>query len=56
VGLGLFFAVAFLLSVLSLFVLVGLVLVPAVWLYAIYDSAKAAERREGELTDTAIGV
>jgi TM2 domain-containing membrane protein YozV len=47
---GLFFAVSFLLSLLSLLVVVGLVLVPAIWLYAIYDSAKAAERRDRELS------
>lgn len=47
---GLFFAVAFLLAVLSLIVFVGIVLVPAVWLYAIYDSAKAAQRRDDELS------
>ena len=46
---GLFFAVSFLLAVLSLVVVVGFVLVPAIWLYAIYDAAKAAERRDQEL-------
>lgn len=46
---GLFFAVAFLLAVLSLVVAIGFVLVPAIWLYAIYDAAKTAERRDQEL-------
>lgn len=50
---GLFFGVAFLLAVLSLTVLIGFVLVPAIWLYAIYDSAKAAERRDQELSEAA---
>jgi TM2 domain-containing membrane protein YozV len=47
---GLFFGVAFLLAVLSLTVLVGFVLVPAIWLYAMYDAAKSAERRDAELS------
>ena len=47
---GLFFAVSFILAVLSLLVAIGVVLVPAIWLYAIYDAAKAAERRDQELT------
>lgn len=53
IDMGLFFAVAFLLAVLSLTVLVGFVLVPAIWLYALYDAAKSAERRDEELTETA---
>jgi len=48
---GLFFAVSFLSALLSLFV-VGVVLVPAIWLYAAYDAAKAAERRDRELSAT----
>ncbi|MFT4884914.1 MAG: TM2 domain-containing membrane protein YozV [Natronomonas sp.] len=48
---GLFFGVAFLLAVLSLTVLVGFVLVPAIWLYAMYDAAKSAERRDAELSN-----
>jgi TM2 domain-containing membrane protein YozV len=48
---GLFFAVAFLLSLFSVLVLVGFVLVPAVWLYAIYDAAKTADRRDRELAE-----
>ena len=50
-GTGLFFAVSFLSALLSLFV-VGVVLVPAIWLYAAYDAAKAAERRDRELSTT----
>ncbi|MFC7165985.1 zinc ribbon domain-containing protein [Halospeciosus flavus] len=50
VEMGLFFAVSFLLAVLSLFVFVGVVLVPAIWLYALYDAAKTAERRDRELS------
>lgn len=46
---GLFFAVSFLLALLSLLVVIGFVLVPAIWLYAIYDAAKAAERRDQDL-------
>lgn len=49
VDMGLFFVVSFLLSVLSLVVLIGFVLVPAIWIYAIYDAGKAAERRDAEL-------
>lgn len=47
---GLFFAVSFLLAVLSLLVAIGFVLVPAIWLYAVYDAAKAAERRDEALS------
>lgn len=50
VDMGLFFAVSFILSVLSLVVLIGFILVPAIWIYAIYDAGKAAERRDAELT------
>ncbi|MFB6136337.1 MAG: zinc ribbon domain-containing protein [Halobacteriaceae archaeon] len=50
VDTGLFFAVSFLLAVFSLLFAVGFVLVPAIWLYAIYDAAKAAERRDRELS------
>ncbi|WP_136715437.1 zinc ribbon domain-containing protein [Halorientalis salina] len=47
---GLFFAVSFILAVLSLIVFIGIVLVPAIWLYALYDAAKSAQRRDDELT------
>lgn len=47
---GLAFALLFLLAMLSLVVVIGFVLVPAVWLYAIYDAAKAADRRDQELS------
>lgn len=50
VEMGLFFAVSFLLAVFSLFFVVGFVLVPAIWLYAIYDAAKSAQRRDEELS------
>lgn len=53
IDMGLFFGVAFLLAVLSLTVLIGFVLVPAIWIYAIYDAAKAAERRDRELSEAA---
>lgn len=46
---GLFFAVSFLLAVFMILFVVGLVLAPAIWLYAMYDAAKAAERRDDEL-------
>ena len=49
---GVFFAVAFLLAGLSVLVFVGIVLAPAVWLYAMYDAAKTAERRDKELAGT----
>lgn len=45
---GIFFAVSFVIALLSTFVLVGFVLAPAVWLYAIYDAAKTAEKRSDE--------
>lgn len=50
VDTGLFFAVSFLLALLSMLVVVGFVLAPAVWLYAVYDAATAAERRDRELS------
>jgi TM2 domain-containing membrane protein YozV len=50
---GIFFAVAFLFAGLSVLVLVGIVLAPAVWLYAVYDAAKTAERRDEELAGRA---
>ncbi|QLD85155.1 zinc ribbon domain-containing protein [Natronomonas halophila] len=50
IDMGFFFAVAFVLAVLSLTVFIGFVLVPAIWLYAMYDAAKSAERRDAELT------
>jgi TM2 domain-containing membrane protein YozV/ribosomal protein L40E len=46
IGTGLFFTVSFLLATLSLLVVIGIVLVPAVWLYALYDAAKSADRRD----------
>lgn len=48
---GVFFAVAFLLSLLSLIVAIGIVLVPAIYLYACYHAAKTAQRRDEELTE-----
>lgn len=50
VDTGLFFAVSFVLALFSLVVLIGFVLVPAIWLYAVFDAAKAAERRDRALT------
>lgn len=50
---GLFFAVAFVLAVLSMVVAIGFVLAPAIWLYAIYGAAKAADRRDEELSAAA---
>lgn len=50
IDMGLFFAVAFICSVLLLFVGIGIVLVPAIWLYALYDAAKAASRRDEQLS------
>ena len=50
VEMGLFFAVAFVLSVASILVFVGFVLVPAIWMYAAYDAAKTAQRRDEELS------
>jgi TM2 domain-containing membrane protein YozV len=49
VEMGLFFAVAFLCSIVTLFFGVGLLLVPAVWVYAAYDAAKTAQARDDEL-------
>lgn len=51
IEMGLFFAVSFVLSLLSLTILIGIVLVPAIWLYAAYDAAKAAQRRDDELSE-----
>jgi TM2 domain-containing membrane protein YozV len=51
---GLFFAVSFVLAALSVLVLVGFVLAPAVWIYAAYDAAKAAERRDRELSEASL--
>ncbi|MFC7229372.1 hypothetical protein N0B31_18375 [Salinirubellus salinus] len=53
VEMGLFFAVSFVLSLLSLFVFVGFLLVPAIWIYAAYDAAKTAQRRDDELSPPA---
>lgn len=47
---GLFFAVAFVCAVLLIFVAIGIVLAPAIWLYAAYDAAQAATRRDAELS------
>lgn len=49
IEMGLFFAVSFILAVLMVVLFVGIILAPAIWLYAIYDAAKAAERRDEEL-------
>jgi TM2 domain-containing membrane protein YozV len=49
---GIVVAVAFLLAGASLFFVVGIVLVPAIWLYAIYDAAKAAQRRDRALSES----
>jgi TM2 domain-containing membrane protein YozV len=54
IDMGLFFAVAFLLSLFSVLLVVGFVLAPAIWLYAIYDAAKAAERRDRELSEASL--
>jgi TM2 domain-containing membrane protein YozV len=53
IEMGLFFAVSYLLALLSLLVTIGLVLVPAIWLYALYDAAKAAQRRDDALSAVA---
>jgi TM2 domain-containing membrane protein YozV len=53
VEMGLFFAVSFLLSLFSILVFVGFLLVPAIWIYAAYDAAKAAQRRDDELSAAA---
>jgi TM2 domain-containing membrane protein YozV len=50
VEMGLFFAVSFLLSVFSILVFVGFLLVPAIWIYAAYDAAKTAQQRDDELS------
>lgn len=42
---GILFIVAMLVAFVSVFALVGFVLVPAVWLYGIYDAYTRAERR-----------
>jgi hypothetical protein len=52
--MGLFLPVSFLLALLSVFV-VGVVLVPAVYVYAAYDAAKAVGRREVSLSTTPVG-
>ena len=54
VDTGLFFAVSFLLSMILILVVIGFILAPMIWLYAIYDAAKAAERRDRELTPPVI--
>lgn len=46
---GLFFAVSFILALFSIIIVIGIVLAPAIWLYALYDAAKAADRRDKEL-------
>ena len=51
IEMGLFFAVSYILALLSLLVLVGFVLVPAIWLYAAYDAALAAQRRDNHLSE-----
>ena len=48
IGKAIFFFVAFGLSALSLVVLIGFVLVPAVWIYSIYDAFVVAQRRAEE--------
>jgi TM2 domain-containing membrane protein YozV len=48
IGLGIFFFVSFVFAVLSLMFLVGIVLVPAIWLYSIYDAFVTAQRRREE--------
>lgn len=53
IDMGLFFAVSFLLAVVLILFAVGLVLVPAIWLYAMYDAAKTAQRRDDRLAATA---
>jgi TM2 domain-containing membrane protein YozV len=53
VEMGLFFAVSFLLSVASILVFVGFLLAPAIWIYAAYDAAKTAQRRDDELSGLA---
>lgn len=50
---GLAVIVAFFVAGISVLFLVGFVLAPAVWIYAAYDAAKAAERRDRELSAAA---
>lgn len=45
-GRALGFAVAFVLALPTVVVLVGVVLVPVVWLYGVYDAARTAGRRD----------
>lgn len=45
---GIFFTVSFVIALLSTVILVGFILAPAVWLYALYDAAKTAEARSEE--------
>lgn len=50
---GLFFAVAFVIAIFTLLIGIGFVLVPGIWLYALYDAAKTAERRDDAFAETA---
>jgi len=45
IGKGILFFGAFLLSALSLVVLIGFILLPVVWIYSIYDAFVVAQRR-----------
>jgi len=48
IGKAMLFFAAFLVSALSLVVLIGFLLLPAVWLYSIYDAFVVAQRRADE--------
>ena len=45
---GIVFVAAGMVAALSMIVVVGIVLYPAVWLYAIYDAYRVAERQESD--------
>ncbi|EMA01602.1 hypothetical protein [Haloferax denitrificans] len=52
---GLVFAVGFIVASVSVMVLIGFLLAPAVWLYAVYDAYTRAELRAEELRREAEG-
>lgn len=52
---GLLIIVVSFLSMLSMMVLVGFLLFPAIWLYAIYDAYRVAERKTAAGGETTIG-
>ncbi|ELZ89979.1 hypothetical protein [Haloferax sulfurifontis] len=52
---GLVFAVGFIVASVSVMVLIGFLLAPAVWLYAVYDAYTRAELRAEELRQESEG-